>query len=312
MSRVPTRERDAKSMAAWRRAIELSLGEADTGRSSEIDGAWRERLSRADRAPATRCCWPIEKPFSFFADQPGARGSVIETVQRCVGAPWPKAAGSRWMIALAPVELRRSLPRPGRRWCRSSACRKAKELRYPHELWTTRLLARHARQATSTPRRDVRASPTSAPAPGLRDPGPGGRETAQSAMLPGTARSSSLSEKIWPKLLSFYWPSESLEAGRSRLAKKPSDAMAIISSTRSPAYRPSQRTAPTCRPSPACMRPSHVSINATSRHDHFAGRHRPRHRQGPCAGQGSPTAAREFIEFLKLSTPPIRPTQRSS
>ena len=26
------------------------------------------------------------------------------------------------------------------------ACRKAKELGYPHELWTTRLLARHARE----------------------------------------------------------------------------------------------------------------------------------------------------------------------
>jgi hypothetical protein len=28
----------------------------------------------------------------------------------------------------------------------SLACRKAKELGYPHELWTTRLLARHARE----------------------------------------------------------------------------------------------------------------------------------------------------------------------
>jgi hypothetical protein len=26
------------------------------------------------------------------------------------------------------------------------ACRKAKELGYPHEVWTTRLLARHARE----------------------------------------------------------------------------------------------------------------------------------------------------------------------
>ena len=26
------------------------------------------------------------------------------------------------------------------------ACRKAKDLGYPHELWTTRLLARHARE----------------------------------------------------------------------------------------------------------------------------------------------------------------------
>jgi transposase len=46
-------------------------------------------------------------------------------------------------------------PRPGkepeitaqaRAWLVSLACRKAKDLGYPHELWTTRLLAGHARQ----------------------------------------------------------------------------------------------------------------------------------------------------------------------
>jgi hypothetical protein len=31
-------------------------------------------------------------------------------------------------------------------WVVDLACRKAKELGYPHELWTTRLLARHARE----------------------------------------------------------------------------------------------------------------------------------------------------------------------
>jgi hypothetical protein len=31
-------------------------------------------------------------------------------------------------------------------WLTSLPCRKAKELGYPHELWTTRLLARHARE----------------------------------------------------------------------------------------------------------------------------------------------------------------------
>jgi hypothetical protein len=44
--------------------------------------------------------------------------------------------------------------RPGREptitlektWLVSLACRKAKELGYPHVLWTTRLLARHARE----------------------------------------------------------------------------------------------------------------------------------------------------------------------
>jgi transposase len=46
-------------------------------------------------------------------------------------------------------------PRPGkvpeitadaRAWLTSLACRKAKDLGYPHELWTTRLLARHVRE----------------------------------------------------------------------------------------------------------------------------------------------------------------------
>jgi hypothetical protein len=31
-------------------------------------------------------------------------------------------------------------------WLKSLSCRKAKELGYPHELWTTRLLARDARE----------------------------------------------------------------------------------------------------------------------------------------------------------------------
>ena len=47
------------------------------------------------------------------------------------------------------------LPRPGRKptitaeakaWVVNLACRKAKELGYPHELWTTRLLAAHVRE----------------------------------------------------------------------------------------------------------------------------------------------------------------------
>jgi hypothetical protein len=46
-------------------------------------------------------------------------------------------------------------PRPGKEptitaeakaWVVDLACRKVKELGYPHELWTTRLLARHARE----------------------------------------------------------------------------------------------------------------------------------------------------------------------
>ncbi len=54
-----------------------------------------------------------------------------------------------------PIAALDDRPRPGREptitpeakaWLVALACRKAKDLGYPHELWTTRLLARHARE----------------------------------------------------------------------------------------------------------------------------------------------------------------------
>ena len=60
------------------------------------------------------------------------------------------------MVLLAALDADR--PRPGKEptitpfrprlaWLVDLACRKAKEFGYPHELWTTRLLARHARES---------------------------------------------------------------------------------------------------------------------------------------------------------------------
>ena len=68
-----------------------------------------------------------------------------QTVQRCVERALAYGA-------LAALDDR---PRPGKEptitpeakaWLVSLACDKAKEHGYPHELWTTRLLARHARE----------------------------------------------------------------------------------------------------------------------------------------------------------------------
>jgi len=73
-----------------------------------------------------------------------AIGVTHQTVQRCLD----RAVRFGVMAALDDS------PRPGkaaeitdeaRAWLISLACRKAKELGYPHELWTTRLLARHVR-----------------------------------------------------------------------------------------------------------------------------------------------------------------------
>jgi transposase len=81
---------------------------------------------------------------SFFAVGQ-ALGVHHQTVQRCVERA----------VAFGPMEALDDRPRPGKEptttadakaWLVSLACQKPKELGYPHELWTTRLLARHARE----------------------------------------------------------------------------------------------------------------------------------------------------------------------
>jgi transposase len=84
------------------------------------------------------------KDPSFFAVG-RALGVHHQTVQRCVERA----------VAYGPLAALDDRARPGREpiitaaakaWLVDLACRKAKELGYPHELWTTRLLARHARE----------------------------------------------------------------------------------------------------------------------------------------------------------------------
>ena len=74
-----------------------------------------------------------------------ALGLHYQTVQRCVERA----------VVEGPMAALEDRPRPGREptitleakarltWL---ACRKAKDVGCPHELWTTRLLARHARE----------------------------------------------------------------------------------------------------------------------------------------------------------------------
>jgi len=74
-----------------------------------------------------------------------AVGVTHQTVQRCL------ARATRFGLMAALDDS----PRPGkepeittqaRAWLVSLACQKPKDMGYPHELWTTRLLARHARE----------------------------------------------------------------------------------------------------------------------------------------------------------------------
>jgi transposase len=128
-------------MARWREAIELAMSEEEIGRLTAISRSRTEPASRVERAQILLAY--RENP-SFFAV--GKRlGAHHQVVQRCVERA----------VAYGPLAALDDRPRPGKEptitpeakaWLVSVACDKAKEHGHPHELWTTRLLARHARE----------------------------------------------------------------------------------------------------------------------------------------------------------------------
>jgi transposase len=128
-------------MAGWRRAIELAM----TGEEIEtLTAVSRSRTEPASRVSRASMLLAYREHASFFAI--GQRlGVHHQTVQRCVERALAHGV-------LAALDDR---PRPGKEptitpeakaWLVSVACDKATEHGYPHELWTTRLLARHARE----------------------------------------------------------------------------------------------------------------------------------------------------------------------
>jgi transposase len=128
-------------MAAPRRVCDLAIGEEEL---AELEIISRSRTEPAGRVCRARMLLAYREDPSFFAVGVGL-GVHHQTVQRCVARAMADGA-------LAALEDR---ARPGREpvitqqaraWLLDLACRKAKELGYPHEVWTTRLLAQHARQ----------------------------------------------------------------------------------------------------------------------------------------------------------------------
>src|SRR5665213_3605810 len=128
-------------MARWRQAVELAMNDGEVASLLTISRSRTEPASRVERAQMLLAY--REQP-SFFAV--GQRlGVHHQTVQRCIERA----------VAYGPLMALDDRPRPGKEptitpeakaWLVSLACDKAKEHGYPHELWTTRLLARHARE----------------------------------------------------------------------------------------------------------------------------------------------------------------------
>ena len=130
----------SRIMTARRRVVQLAMTDEDLSRLMATARSRSEPASRVERA---RMLLAYRDDPSFFAVGQ-ALGVHHQTVQRCIARA----------VAYGAIAALDDRPRPGkeptitaeaRAWLVSLACRKAKDLGYPHELWTTRLLARHAR-----------------------------------------------------------------------------------------------------------------------------------------------------------------------
>ena len=278
-------------MAAWRRAIELSLGEEDLAKLVTIARSRTEPASRVERA---RILLAYREDPSFFAVG-RALGVHHQTVQR----------GVERAVADGPMAALDDRPRPGKEptitveakaWLVSLACRKAKELGYPHELWTTRLLAQHAREH-----------------------GPAEGHACLGRLVQGTVCKILDQEEVKPhkvryylerrdpefaekmaQVLCVYRKVKVLKKAAAASKKKPSDAVAITSYDEKPGIQAIATTGPDLPPQPG--------VHATFARDYEYKRHgtvsllagidlltgkvhalvRDRHR------------SREFVEFLKL------------
>src|SRR5262245_4856455 len=128
-------------MAGWRQAVELAMTGEEIGALTALSRSRTEPASRVSRAQMLLAY--REKPsFCAVSRQFGVHH---QTVERCVERA----------LAFGPLAALDDRPRPGKEptitsqakaWLVSLACDKAKDHGYPHELWTTRLLARHARE----------------------------------------------------------------------------------------------------------------------------------------------------------------------
>ena len=277
-------------MTAWRQVLELTMADEDLARLTAIARSRTEPASRVERA---RMLLAYQDDPSCFAVG-RALGVHHQTVQRCVERA----------VAYGPLAALDDRPRPGKEptitaeakaWLVDLACRKAKDLGYPHELWTTRLLARHAREH-----------------------GPAAGHDCLSNLAQGTVckilnrsevkthkvryylerRDAEFEEKM-AEVLCVYREVAILKKAAAA-AEKPSDAVAIVSYDEKPGIQAIATTAPDLPPKPGAHASfardyeykRHGTLSLLAGIDLLTGKvHamvKDRHR------------SREFVEFLKL------------
>jgi transposase len=277
-------------MAGWRRAIELAMSGEEIETLTALARSRTEPASRVSRAAMLLA---YHEKLSFLAI--GQRlGMHHQTVQR-----WVERA-----VAYGPLAALDDRPRPGKEptitpeakaWLVSLACDKAKEHGYPHELWTTRLLARHAREHGPAAGHECLANLVQGTVCKIL----GQEEIKPHKVAYYLERRDAAFEQKMAEVLCVYREVQVLKKAAAK-SKKPGKPVAIVSYDEKPGIQAIATTAPDLPPEPG--------VYATFARDHEYKRHgtlsllagidllngkvhalvRDRHR------------SREFIEFLKL------------
>jgi len=277
-------------MTAWRQVFELAIEDEDLARLMSMARSRTEPAIQVERA---RMLLAYRDDPSFFAVA-RAFGTHHQTVQRCVERA----------VAYGPLAALDDRPRPGKEptitdeakaWLVSLACRKAKELGYPHELWTTRLLARHAREHGPAAGHECLANLVQGTVCKILDR----HEVKPHKVRYYLERRDAEFEQKMAQVLCVYREVEVLRKAAAA-SKKPSKAVAIVSYDEKPGIQAIATTAPDLPPEPG--------VYATFTRDHEYKRHgtlsllagidlltgkvhalvKERHR------------SREFIELLKV------------
>jgi transposase len=277
-------------MARWRQAIELAMSDEEIGSLATLSRSRTEPARRVGRAQILLAY--RENPSFFAVGQ--SLGVHHQTVERCVERA----------LAYGPLAALDDRPHPGKEptitpeakaWLVSLACDKAKEHGYPHELWTTRLLARHAREHGPAAGHECLASLVQGTVCKIL----GRQEIKPHKVRYYLERRDAEFEQKMAEVLCVYREVQVLKKTAAK-AKKPGKPVAVVSYDEKPGIQAIATTAPDLTPKPG--------VHATFARDHEYKRHgtlsllagldlltgkvhalvRDRHR------------SREFIEFLKL------------
>ena len=228
-------------MAGWRQAMELAICEEDAALLSAIARSRTEPASRVQRA---RMLLAYREDASFFAVGQ-ALGVHHQTVQRCVERA----------LAYGPRTALDDRPRPGKEptitaeakaWIVDLACRKAKEFGYPHELWTTRLLARHVQEHGPATGHLCLANLAQGTLCNILND----REIKPHKMRYYLERRDPLFKQKMAEVLCVYREVKVIKEAAAAAKQAPSDAVAIISYDEKPGIQAIAATAPDLPPKP--------------------------------------------------------------